>query len=88
MTRDETVALFLKCEEERRKARDEALETGKSENDAREIAHKAAMERWNAWAEPLLTERKAMEAEGRWDAGKADWTARARSRFQLLRLSQ
>lgn len=53
-----------------------ALAEGKSEDDAREIAHEAAEAHWNAWAEAMLAERKAMEADGRWDASKADWSAR------------
>jgi hypothetical protein len=41
MTRDETVALFLR-----------------------------GREAWNAWAEKMLAERKAMEEDGRWAAEK------------------
>jgi hypothetical protein len=57
MTRDETIALFEACEAKRA----EALKAGKSYGEAHE-AH------WNEWAEPLLAERKAMEADGRWAA--------------------
>jgi hypothetical protein len=60
MTRDETIALFLECEAKRV----EALAGGKSEDEA----HLAAMRHWNAWAEPLLAERKALEADDRWRA--------------------
>ena len=47
MTRDETirertVARFLECEEERRKARDAALQAGKLD-EAEEIAREAAI---------------------------------------------
>ena len=72
MTRDETVALFLECEGKRGEARAAALAQGKSEDEARDIAHEAAKAHWNAWAEGLLAERKAMEADGRWVAEK-DW---------------
>ncbi len=68
MTRDETVALFLECEAKRRDARAAALAGGKSKEEARDIAHEAAKAHWNAWAGPLLAERKAMEADGRWAA--------------------
>ena len=72
MTRDETVALFLECEARRAEARKVALDEGKSEDEAREIAHEAAKAHWNAWAEDVLAERKAMEAGGRWLA-EEDW---------------
>ena len=70
MTRDETVALFLECEAKRRDACAAALAEGKSEGKADDIAHEAAKAHWNAWAGPLLAERKAMEAGGRWAAEK------------------
>ena len=70
MTRDETVALFLECEAKRAAARATALAGGKSEIDAKTEAHAAAKAHWNAWAESLLAERKAMEADGRWAADK------------------
>ncbi len=73
MTRDETVALFLECEAKRAEARAAALAEGKSEDDARDTAHEAAKAHWNAWAEPLLTERKALEASGAWAAEKQSW---------------
>ena len=67
MTRDETIALFLECESKRAVARFAALEQGKSEHEAREIAHEAAKERWNEWAEDMLAKRKAVRnpAQGR-----------------------
>ncbi len=68
MTRDETVALFLECEAKRGEARAAALAEGKSEAGAEDTAHEAAKAHWNAWAEGLLAERKAMEADGRWAA--------------------
>ncbi len=74
MTQDEmreaTVRRFEACESKRAEARAAALAEGKSEDDARDIAHEAAKARWNAWAEPLLAERKAMEASGVWAAEK------------------
>jgi hypothetical protein len=73
MTRDETVALFLECEAKRGEARAAALAEGKSEDEARETAHEAAKAHWNAWAEPLLAERKAMEQSGAWAAEKKPW---------------
>jgi Pentapeptide repeats (9 copies) len=73
MTRDETIALFEACEAKRAEARAAALAEGKDEDEARSIAHEAAKARWNAWAEPLLAERKAMETDGRWAAEKALW---------------
>jgi len=65
MTRDETVALFLACEAKRAEARAAALAEGKDKRDAKHIAHEAAKARWNAWAEPLLAERKG----SRWTLG-------------------
>src|SRR5208337_1514939 len=58
MTRDETVALFLKCGE----ARQAAIEAGKHEADA----DRAARAVWNVWAEPLLAEIQAMKQGGKW----------------------
>jgi len=58
MTRDETAALFLESHAKRK----EALAEGKSQNEAQE----AAKAHWNAWADRLLVERKAMETDGRW----------------------
>ena len=70
MTRDESIALFEACEAKRAEARAAALAEGKDEHEARRIAHEAARAHWNAWAEPLLAECKAMEADGRWAAEK------------------
>jgi hypothetical protein len=70
MTRDETVALFLECEAKRAEARAAALSNGKSEDEARGIAHKAAKVHWNAWASDRLAERKSMEESGAWAAKK------------------
>jgi Pentapeptide repeats (9 copies) len=58
MTRDETIALFLECEEKRK----EALDAGKSKQEA----HEAAKAHWNSWAEKMLAERKALEEGGTW----------------------
>ncbi len=66
MTRDETVALFEACEAKRSEALVAALAGSKFEDEAgsiaHAIAHEAAKAHWNAWAEGLLAERKAMEA--------------------------
>ena len=70
MTRDETVALFLECEAKRAEARAAALAGGKAEDEREMPPREAAKAHWNAWAEPLLAERKAMEADGRWAAEK------------------
>ncbi len=70
MTRDETVALFLECEAKRAEARAAALAGGKSEDAAEAEAHEAAKAHWNAWAQKMLAERKALEAAGRWAAEK------------------
>jgi hypothetical protein len=70
MTRDETVALFLECEAKRAEARATALAEGKDKDGANTAGHEAAKAHWNAWAEPLLAQRKAMEADGRWAAEK------------------
>jgi hypothetical protein len=80
MTRDETVALFLECEARRIRAHDAAVAEGKSEDQARNIAHEAAKAHWNAWARKLLAERKAMENE-RWAESEADWSKRAEANF-------
>ena len=66
MNRDETVALLLECEGKRGEARAAALAGGKSEDEARSIAHEAAKAHWNAWAQALLAERKALEDAGTW----------------------
>ena len=36
---------------------------------------------WNAWAEKMLAERRAMEAEGRWEESEAEWHAAAKADF-------
>ena len=66
MNRDETVVLFLECEAKRSEARAAALAEGKSEDQAREIAHEAAKAHWNAWAEDFLSEREALEESSAW----------------------
>src|SRR6516165_9103272 len=38
-------------------------------------------EAWNAWAEKMLVERKAMEADGRWSQTVKEWTEQARADF-------
>ena len=74
MTRDEktvrerTVERFLECEAKRAEARAAALAEGKSEDEARKIAHEAAKQHWNAWAEDMLAKRKALEEPGAWAA--------------------
>jgi hypothetical protein len=60
MNRDETIALFERCEA----ARTEALAAGKDEDEA----HEAAKAVWNAEFEPLLAERKRLEEAGEWAA--------------------
>ena len=52
MTRDETVALFLECEAKRAAA----LAAGEPDDKA----HEAAKAIWNAWAQPLVEQRKAL----------------------------
>ena len=64
--RERTVERFLECEEKRAEARATGLKQGKSEDDARQIAHEAAKEHWNAWAEDMLAKRKALEESGAW----------------------
>ena len=83
MTRDETVALFLECEAKRAEARAAALAKGKDEHDAENTAHQAAKAHWNGWAQTMLDERKAMEADGRWSRKStiSDWLWRAATNF-------
>jgi len=68
MDREETVVLFLECEAKRAGAHAAALADGKSVDDAREIAHEAAKNRWNAWADDMLAKRKTLEESGVWSA--------------------
>jgi hypothetical protein len=97
MNRDETIALFERCETARAAAMAKALADGKQEDEARDVVHEAARTVWNGWAEPLLAEREAMEANGRWAAGKdwrgnlepqndetRDWMARAAADFTRI----
>lgn len=56
MTRDETVALWQRCED----ARAAALVEGKSEEEAHEVSKNI----WNAWAKSVLEARRALEACG------------------------
>src|SRR5215469_9146797 len=53
MTRDETIALWQRCEE----ARAAAIAHGKSDEEA----HEAAKAIWNSWANTLLKRRKLLE---------------------------
>ncbi|MBI4723502.1 MAG: pentapeptide repeat-containing protein [Rhodomicrobium sp.] len=58
MTRDETIALFERCET----ARAEVLRDGRG-SDA---AHAAATKVWNTWAESMLTRKKKLQQRGNW----------------------
>jgi hypothetical protein len=60
MDQKQTLELWARCEG----ARLETKAAGKSDDDA----HAAATAVWNAWAQPLLDQRKAMEAAGTWKA--------------------
>lgn len=73
MNRDETIALFECCEAARAEAKNAALAEGKSEREARTIAHSVAKAIWNGWADTLLAERDAMEQEGHWAAEQRHW---------------
>ena len=64
MTRDETIALWQRCEA----ARKAALAEGKSGNEA----HEAAKAIWNAWAGRMLEARRTLEASGQFIAGKSE----------------
>ena len=64
MTRDETIALWQRCEDERAGA----LADGKSEDEA----HEAAKSIWNAWAGRMLEARRALEASCQFIAKKND----------------
>ena len=81
MTRDETVALFLECEAVRAAARAVALRDGKDKRDAEQVAHRAAQAHWNAWAESLLAQCKAIEADGHWAAERDRWSDKAATDF-------
>jgi len=56
MTRDETIALFQRCEQ----ARADALAAGKEEYEA----HEAAKAIWNGWAEKILDKRRDLKVKG------------------------
>ena len=58
--KERSIALFEQCEA----ARKAALDAGKSVGEA----HAAAKAIWNAWADPLIAEKKALEEAGKWDA--------------------
>jgi hypothetical protein len=62
MNQEETVALFRECEEARNRAR----EAKKTEDEAHEVAK--AM--WNAWADGMLAEKKALIEAGMWAVEK------------------
>ncbi len=64
MTRDETIALWQKCE----KVRSNALKEGKSDRDA----HDDAKAVWNGWATALLAERAELLETSRWSAKTAE----------------
>lgn len=86
MTRDETIALFERCEAARAKARAEALAAGKSEDKAENIAHEAAKAIWNYWAAEMLAHRKTLEEAGEWaEVARVDFS---QVRFQCGVLAQ
>ena len=64
----------MECEAKRAEARAAALKAGKSEDEAAEIAHKAAKRHWNAWAHEMLAKRKVLEECGVWAAERV-WAA-------------
>jgi hypothetical protein len=64
MTRDETIALWQRCED----VRAAALAEGKSEDEA----HEAAKAVWNAWANGMLEARRALEASGEFRTKRYD----------------
>lgn len=59
MTRDETLALWARCEHARARA---TLDEG-ADSDASHLAAKAV---WNTWAKPLLTRRETMWSARTW----------------------
>lgn len=63
MTQKETLALWEACET----ARNDALARVRS----RSKAHAAATAVWNAWAHPLVQQRKGLESRGEWSAWPA-----------------
>ena len=94
MKRDITVARFLECEAKRIAARAEALTKDQSEQEARDLAHEAAKKHWNAWAQSLLEEKRALEKSRGWatlkdksgnlaaaNAQTRDWMERAEANF-------
>jgi hypothetical protein len=64
MTRDETIALWQRCES----ARAAALAEGCSEDEAQE----AAKTIWNVWANEMLEARQALEASGQFRTKRDD----------------
>lgn len=70
MTRDETIALFEKCEA----ARKRALDAGALSEEA----HEKAKAIWNDWANDLLARKKKFEA--------GEWESAARADFSDIRL--
>jgi hypothetical protein len=68
MDRDETIALFERCEAVRAEAKAAAISEGKFEDEATDIAHEAAKAVWNDWAEGMLAQYRALETSGRWVA--------------------
>ena len=60
MNREETIALWQRCED----ARTAALDEGKNENEA----HQAATAIWNGWAKDMLALKSKMEKAGTWHA--------------------
>ena len=63
MTRDETLALWARCEDARAKAKAAGADYDK--------AHEAAKAVWDAWAKPLLARRAEMEKAGTWKTRRA-----------------
>jgi hypothetical protein len=65
MTRDETIALWQRCED----ARAAELANGKTESEA----HQSATSIWNSWAKKLLEERAVLERMAIFKIGKHDF---------------
>lgn len=67
MNREETIALFDRCEAARAKALAEGLAAGNKWHVADDAAHEAAKAVWNGWAKAMLAERHALEAAGKFE---------------------
>src|SRR5579883_2208524 len=66
VTRDETIALFLQCEKARKIAYERSFSETSDSDFSWTVAHQAAKEVWNGWANDILSQKAILQRQGAW----------------------